>query len=111
MLPTNNWIPTVLDDERFPVVDIPLPEPIVGRYLDFAKNEPTTELRPIAMSTITSGELNEATGFVGRDNEFRATLEAKLILGSVYGSALIDRMNVPAVRGISSGSRGELPTG
>lgn len=109
MLPTNNWIPTVLGDDRFPTVDIPLPEPITGRYLDFAKHTPTNETNPIGISVLSSGENNMVEGNVGRDDDFSATLEVTLTLGSVYGCILADRMTVPAVRGISSGARGELP--
>lgn len=109
MLPTNNWIPTVLDEDRFTTVDIPLPEPIIGYYRDFAGETPESELNIVAMGLVSSGELNTAEGFVGRDADFRATMESQVILGSVYGCVMIDRMVVPAVRGVSSGARSELP--
>lgn len=99
-LPTNNWIPAKANDNRFPVIDSPLPQPLVAIYRDFATTEPTVDVEDMPLNKIEVGPGNEAVGTSGHTDDLTKSLQAVLTQRNVYGALLVDTMFVPAHSGV-----------
>lgn len=95
-LPTNNWVPAKANDNRFPVLDSPLPQPLVAVYRDFSTSEPVVDVEDMPMNVIEVGPGNEAVGVSGRTSDLTKSLQATLTQRNVYGALLVDTMFVPA---------------
>lgn len=95
-LPENSWIPAKANDNRFPVLDSPLPQPIVGIYRDFSTDPPTVDPENMPMNIVEVGPGNDAVGTSGHDAAFIKSLEVILTQRNVYGALLADTLFVPA---------------
>jgi hypothetical protein len=96
MLPTNSWIPAKANDNRFPVLDSPLPQPIVAIYRDFSTTDPTIDTQDMAMNVLEVGPGNDAVGTSGYTSSLTKSLQATLTQRNVYGALLVDTIFVPS---------------
>jgi hypothetical protein len=84
------------ENNRFPVVESPLPLPLQAVYRDFATSDPVIDVAPMAMNVLAVGPENTATGLAGRTNDLTRSVAVTLTQGNVYGALLVDTVFVPS---------------
>lgn len=104
MLPTDGWLPIVNDDDRFKPVPAESPIPVTGVYRDYSVLDPAGAVQPVAVTNRAQGDGNTSQGGTGYDVNGNAALLLTLLLGSIYGVVLVDRLTIEAIADFIAGT-------